>query len=112
MHQDWGHTGWGGFDVDHGTLRTAPDPRGLGLLVYRKERFGNCELRVVFKAKDLRANSGAYVRLADGILSQLGEEGAALALDATGKIPIESRQALQAHAESRRVANDNHHLVG
>ena len=48
----WCHVGWGGFAVDDGTLRTECDPKGLGLLVYRRERFGNCQIRVVFKSKD------------------------------------------------------------
>jgi hypothetical protein len=47
---NWIHVGWGGFIVDEGVLRTEPSPKGLGLLVYQKERLGNCQIRVVFKA--------------------------------------------------------------
>src|SRR5881628_1939243 len=47
----WIHVGYGGFGVDDGALRTECDPKGLGLLVY-KERFGDCQIRVVFKTKD------------------------------------------------------------
>jgi len=36
----WVHVGWGGFVVDDGVVRTECDPKGLGLLVYKKERFG------------------------------------------------------------------------
>ena len=68
--QGWTHVGWGGFAVDGGTLRTDCDPRGLGLLVYEKERFGQCQIRVVFKTEKPRSNAGVYVRLADGILAQ------------------------------------------
>jgi len=95
----WGHTGWGGFVVEEGALKTAPDPRGLGLLVYRKEKFGHCQIRVVFKAIDVRANSGIVVRLADGILKELGKTGAAFDRDAKGKISKESMEHMQAFAE-------------
>src|SRR4030095_12738369 len=58
----WMHVGWGGFVVDDGALRTECDPKGLGLLVYEKERFGNCQIRVVFKTKEARSNAGVYVQ--------------------------------------------------
>ncbi|MDO8539614.1 MAG: hypothetical protein Q7S40_04175 [Opitutaceae bacterium] len=63
----WIQIGWGGLVVDDGALRTAPDPRGLGLLVYRAERLGNCQIRVVFKAKEAKSNAGVCVRLSDGL---------------------------------------------
>ena len=62
--------------MDHGALRTECDPKGLGLLVYKKERLGNCQVRVVFKSKETKSNSGVYVRIADGILEQTGQAGA------------------------------------
>src|SRR6266550_199921 len=43
---NWVHVGWGGFVVDDGVLRTEPAAKGLGLLVYKKERLGNCQIRV------------------------------------------------------------------
>lgn len=52
VDQNWCHGGWGEFSVDGDSLRTECDPKGLGLLAYRKERFGNCQLRVVFKSKE------------------------------------------------------------
>src|SRR3954466_9045168 len=54
----WKHPGFGGFVVEDGTLRTNCDARGLGLLVYTKEKFGDCQLRVVYRAKEQRSNSG------------------------------------------------------
>jgi hypothetical protein len=96
---NWEHTGWGGFVVDNGALRTDCDPRGLGLLVYKKEPLGNCQIRVVFKAKEERSNAGVYVRIADGILDQLGKPGAAFDRDANGKISKESMEKMQASAE-------------
>src|SRR5256885_13711393 len=67
------HIGYGKFIVDDGALRTDPAPQGLGLLVFKKEKFGNCQLRVVFKPKEARSNSGFYVRLDDGILDRSEE---------------------------------------
>src|SRR6059036_2648430 len=93
----WKHVGWGGFVVDDGTLRTDCDPKGLGLLVYKKERFGNCQIRVVFKTKEARSNSGVYVRIADGILEQ--GSGAAFERDATGKASSESAEKMKASSE-------------
>ena len=64
----WFHTGYGTFVVDDGALRTECDERGLGLLVYGKETFGDCQVRVVYRAEKPRSNSGVYVRIDDGIL--------------------------------------------
>jgi 3-keto-disaccharide hydrolase len=95
---NWIQVGWGGFVVDDGALRTECDPKGLGLLVYKKERLGNCQVRVVFKTKDSKSNSGIYVRMADGILEQVGKPGAAFDRDAAGKISKESMEKMQASA--------------
>jgi 3-keto-disaccharide hydrolase len=95
----WVHVGWGGFVVEDGTLRTEPAAKGLGLLLYKKEHLGNCQIRVVFKAKDAKSNSGIYVRLADGILKQVGKPGAAFDRDATGKISKESMAKMQESGE-------------
>src|SRR5437867_13196174 len=88
----WVHVGWGGFVVDDGALRTECDPRGLGLLVYRKERFGNCQIRVIFKTKEAKSNSGVYVRIADGVLDLAGRPGAAFDRNPAGKTSGESMQ--------------------
>jgi hypothetical protein len=99
VEPNWAHTGWGGFVVDDGALRTECDPKGLGLLVYKKERLGNCQVRVVFKAKDARSNAGVYVRIADGILDQIGNPGAAFERDAAGKPSNESMEKMKASGE-------------
>jgi len=95
---NWVHLGWGRFVVDDGMLRTECDPRGLGLLVYRKERLGNCQIRVVFKPKEVKSNSGVYVRIADGILDQVNHPGAAFVRDAHGTPTKESMEKMQASA--------------
>jgi hypothetical protein len=97
--RSWVHVGWGGFVVDDGALRTECAAQGLGLLVYKKERLGNCQIRVVFKAKDAKSNAGVYVRLADGILDQAGKPGAAFDRDASGKISKESMAKMQESGE-------------
>src|SRR5262245_15220929 len=91
----WVHVGWGGFVVDDGALRTECDSKGLGLLVYRKERFGNCQIRVVFKSQTAQSNAGVYVRIADGILEQTRQPGAAFDRDAAGNPSRESTQRMQ-----------------
>jgi 3-keto-disaccharide hydrolase len=98
VDSNWTHVGWGGFVVDDGALRTECDPKGLGLLVYKKERLGNCQIRVVFKTKDAKSNSGVYVRIGDGILEQAGK-GAAFDRDSAGKISPESMEKMKASAE-------------
>jgi hypothetical protein len=95
VETSWMHVGWGGFVVDDDALRTECDPRGLGLLVYRRERFGNCQIRVVFKSLEAKSNAGVYVRIADGILEQAREPGAAFARDAAGQPSRESLQRMQ-----------------
>ncbi|MEO8429592.1 MAG: DUF1080 domain-containing protein [Verrucomicrobiota bacterium] len=95
----WIHVGWGGFVVDDGALRTECDPKGLGLLVYKKERLGNCQVRVVFKSKEAKSNSGVYVRIADGILEQAGQPGTAFERDATGTPSTASMEKVKAAAE-------------
>lgn len=95
----WVHVGYGGFVVDDGALRTECDPKGLGLLVHKKERFGNCQIRVVFRAKDAKSNAGVYVRMADGILEQAGNPGPAFDRDSAGNISKQSMVEVQAAAE-------------
>lgn len=99
IDRGWTHVGWGGFVVDDGALRTECDPKGLGLLVYKEERLGNCQIRVVFRSKDTKSNAGVYVRMTDGILDQVGRPGAAFDRDPAGKISSESMQKMKGSAE-------------
>jgi hypothetical protein len=97
--EGWCHVGWGGFVVEDSALRTECDPKGLGLLVYQKERFGNCQIRVVFKSEDARSNAGTFVRIADGILEQVRQPGAAFDRDGAGKISATSMKRMMESAE-------------
>jgi len=98
VDEGWVHVGWGGFVVEDGSLRTDCDPKGLGLLIYKKEKFGNCQLRIVFKTKETNSNSGVYVRIADGILGQVNQPGAAFART-SGKISDESMKTMKLTSE-------------
>src|SRR4030095_14541584 len=40
LDSGWKHVGWGGFVVDQGVACTQVDARGMGLLVYTREKFG------------------------------------------------------------------------
>lgn len=97
--EGWCHVGWGGFVVEEGALRTACDPRGLGLLVYAEERFGDCQIRVVFRSQEARSNAGVFIRIADGILGQVGQPGAAFDRDPSGRISVVSMKAMMESAE-------------
>lgn len=60
--EGWEHIGPGEFVVEDGLLKTQG---GMGLLWYAGEKFGNCDLRVVFKTTKKADNSGVYVRIAE-----------------------------------------------
>lgn len=55
----WQHIGPGSFTVENGMLVSHG---GMGLLWYTKKKFGNCVLRVVYKAGP-KANSGVFVQI-------------------------------------------------
>ena len=99
----WVQVGWGGFVIDGGALRAEPDARGLGLLVYQRERLGNCQVRVVFKAEKAKSNAGVYVRLTDGILDRVGKPGAAFDRS-SGKISKDSMEKMKASNEREEGA--------
>ncbi len=98
LDRNWVHIGYGGWVVDEGALRTAPDAKGLGLLVFKKERFGNCQIRVVFKTKEIGSNSGLYIRMDDGVLGQIGHPGASYVRNEKGDPTPESLELMKASA--------------
>ena len=98
----WKHTGYGTFAVDNGALRTECDPRGLGLLVYSKEKFGDCQIRVVYRAQERRSNSGVYVRIADGIIQHLNDDVPAAARDEQGRLTPEGAKAMEEASDKER----------
>lgn len=70
----WKQVDWGGFVVDDGAARTQPDPKGMGLLVYTAAKFGDCQIRIVYRSEKAKSNSGVLIRMDDGILSKIGEK--------------------------------------
>jgi hypothetical protein len=98
---NWTQIGWGGFAVDDGTLRTECDEKGMGLLLYTKEKFGNCQIRVVFKCKDARSNAGVFVRIDDGILKQVKEKPPAVRRDKDGKLSADELKKLMESSEKK-----------
>src|SRR5438552_3335087 len=97
----WIQVGWGGFVVEDGMLKTAPDERGLGMLLYKKEKLGDCQVRVVFKPTKPQANSGVFVRLDDGILNHLDEKAFPAKRDPAGKLTEESMKGMQEASEKQ-----------
>jgi hypothetical protein len=91
----WAQIGWGKFVVDGDSLRTDCDEKGMGLLLYRKEKFGNCQIRVVFKCQDARSNSGVFIRIDDGILQRVNEKPAPVQRDKDGKLSGEMLKKLE-----------------
>jgi hypothetical protein len=104
LSSDWIHIGYGGWGIEDGSIRTEPAPEGLGLLVYKKEKIGNCQIKVVFKTKDQSANAGVYVRIADGVLDNVKKPGAKFERAANGEPSDESMKKVQASAEKEEGA--------
>ncbi len=96
---DWKHVGFGKLVVDGHAVRTECDERGLGLAVWTKEKLGNCQIRVIFRTKDARANAGVIVRLDDGVLDWVGKDSPAVSRDQNGKLSAEMIARMQAASE-------------
>jgi Domain of Unknown Function (DUF1080) len=101
---NWKQVGWGKFVVEGDTIRTEPDERGLGLLVYTKERLGNCQIRIVYRTKDARANAGVHIRMDDGILNWIGKDSIAVKRDANGKLSPEMLSRMREASEKEEGA--------
>ena len=95
----WVLVGYGGFAVEDGALRTEPDEKGLGLLLYPKEKFGDCQLRVIYKPKEAKSNAGVYIRIDDGILKKVDEKHTPAKRDARGQLTPESMRVFQDASE-------------
>lgn len=98
----WVQIGYGGFAVEDGSLRTACDEKGLGLLLYRKEKLGDCQIRVVYKSQDAKSNAGVYVRIDDGILKQVDQKHAPARRDSLGKLTDDSLQIFKDASEKEQ----------
>ncbi|MBI4624293.1 MAG: DUF5060 domain-containing protein [Verrucomicrobia bacterium] len=95
----WAQVGWGGFSVDGGALRTETDERGMGLLLFRPEKFGDCQIRIVYQCEKPKSNAGIFVRLDDGIVAKIGEKSAPAKRDAQGKMTPDGIQKFKEASE-------------
>jgi hypothetical protein len=82
----WAQVGWGGFGVEGAALRTEPDERGMGFLLYKPQKFGDCQIRVVYRCAKPASNAGVFVRIDDGVLAKVGEKSPEVHRDAKGKL--------------------------
>ena len=96
----WKHAGFGAMKVEGDVLATEPDARGLGVLVYTKEKLGNCQIRIVYRPKDAKCNAGAFVRMDDGILDWIGKDAIGVRRDDKGKLPPEEIAKMQRASET------------
>ncbi len=96
---DWTLVGYGKMVVDDNSLRTEHDAKGMGLFLYTKERFGNCQIRVVYRSKDSKANAGVFIRIDEGILARVQEKQAPAQHNEKGELTPESAQAMRADSD-------------
>jgi hypothetical protein len=90
--------------VEGDVLRTEPDERGLGLLVYTSRPLGNCQVRIVYRPRDARCNAGVHVRVDRGILDWIGRESPAVMRDARGRLPAPMLQRMRQASEDEQGA--------
>jgi len=64
----WKQIGGGQFVVDGDTLRGESDETGMGMLLYSKDAFGNCRIRVVFRGEKTKSNAGVFIRIDEGVI--------------------------------------------
>jgi hypothetical protein len=101
----WTHLWGGGFTVlDDGAVRTACTDAGMGLLLYTKEQFGNCQIRVVYRSQHAKSNAGIYVRIDEGVLERRNDPLPLRERDANGRLTKESLQRLEASSDAEREA--------
>jgi len=100
----WKHAGWGKMVVEGDAIRTEPEEKGLGLLVYTKEKLGDCQIRIVYRPQDTRDNAGVHIRMDDGILNWLGKDSIAVKRDAKGKLAPEQIAKMKEASEKEEGA--------
>jgi hypothetical protein len=104
LSSDWQHAGWGKMVVEGDAIRTEPDEKGLGLLVYTKEKFGDCQIRIVYRPQDSRDNAGVHIRMDDGILSWVGKDSIAVKRNEKGKLSPDQIDRMKLASEKEEGA--------
>jgi 3-keto-disaccharide hydrolase len=56
----WKHVGPGSMSVENGLIR---GHGGMGLLYYQGKKFGNCQIKAVWKMEKTNSNSGIFIRI-------------------------------------------------
>ena len=56
----WKQVGSGGHSVENGLITSHG---GMGLLYWTKQKFGNCNIKVVYKMQKFNSNSGVFIRI-------------------------------------------------
>src|SRR5262245_25538945 len=101
----WKHLWGGGFSVRvDGSLRTDCDDSGMGLLLYTRERFGDCQIRVVYRSENARSNAGVYVRIDEGILARANDPLPRRERGSDGRLTKETLQRIEESSEAEREA--------
>jgi hypothetical protein len=98
--EGWAHIGWGQMTPVDQSLRTDCDERGMGLLVYTKEKLGDCQIRVVYRPQDAKSNAGVFIRMDDGILDWIGKPSVAVKREPGGKLAPGMLDKLKAASEA------------
>lgn len=102
---DWKHLWGGGFSVmQDGSLRTDCDDRGMGLLLYTKEKFGDCQVRIVYRTEDAKSNAGVYVRIDDGVLDHANDPLPLRERDSRGKLTKASLKRIEQSSNAEQEA--------
>lgn len=101
---EWQHVGYGRMVVEGDMLRTEPDERGLGLLVYTARPLGNCQVRIVYRPHDARSNAGVHLRINKGILEWIGRPSPAVKRDARGRLSAEMLARMRQASEDEQGA--------
>lgn len=94
LDPNWVQIKWGGFVVEEDCLSTQCDEKGMGLLLYRPERFGDCQIRIVYKCQNAKCNAGVFVRIDDGILEWIDRVPPAAQRDSDGGLAPGALEAL------------------
>jgi hypothetical protein len=101
---EWQQVGWGQMVVEGDAIRTEPSEKGLGLLVYTKEKLGNCQIRIVYRPQDARDNAGVHIRMDEGVLKWIGKESTAVKRNEQGKLSPEMLNKMKEASEKEEGA--------
>lgn len=101
----WTHLWGGNFKVlDDGAVRTECNDEGMGVLLYQKEKFGDCQIRIVFRPQKEKSNSGVYVRVDDGVLQRRNDRLPVREHDKNGKLTKAALKKLEEGSDAERAA--------